>query len=133
MAHWIAALHKKKFVFDATNYCGVHITFQMSKVIECVLGIHLFPVMIERAFGEYQYAYLPQRGGRDAVLPYVATWLKMLNDCKKTQVYCSDVSGAFDRVCSARLLAKISFAGFTQRPVLAQRKAGFVNDRHSSL
>ena len=82
MAHWIAALHKKKSVFDAANYLGVHITSQVDKVIERVLGIQLFPVMIERAFGESQYAYRPKRGARDAMLLYVATWLKMLNDGK---------------------------------------------------
>ena len=83
MAHWIAALHKKKFVFDAANYLGVHITSQVNKVIERVLGIQLFPVMIERAFGESQYAYRPKRGARDAVLLYVATYLKKINDGMK--------------------------------------------------
>ena len=48
MAHWIAALHKKKFVFDAANYHGVHITSHESKVFERVLGIYyLFPVLSE--------------------------------------------------------------------------------------
>ena len=45
------------------------------------------------------------------MLLYVATWLKMLNDDKKIGVYCSDVSGAFDPVCSARLLAKLASLG----------------------
>ena len=51
-AHWIAALHNKQSVFDASNYSGVHSTSQASKVIERVLGMHLFPPLIERAFGE---------------------------------------------------------------------------------
>ena len=82
MAHWAAALHKNKFVFDAANNSGVHITSQVRKVIERVLEIHLFPVLIERSFGESQYAYRPKRGARDAVLLYVATWLKMSKDGK---------------------------------------------------
>ena len=112
--HWIAALHEKKSVFDASNYRGVHLTSQASKVIERVLGIHLFPQLIERAFGESQYAYRPKRGARDAVMLYVATWLTMLNNRKKVGVYCSDVSGAFDRVCAARLLQKLSALGLNR-------------------
>ena len=45
------------------------------------------------------------------MLLYVTTWLKITNDGKKILVYCSDVSGAFDRVCSARLLAKLASLG----------------------
>ena len=83
----------------------------MIKFIGRVLGIHLVPVMIERAFGESQYGYRPKRGARHAVLLYVATWLKMLNDGNKIGLYCSDVSGAFDRVCAARLLYKLASLG----------------------
>jgi len=110
-SHWIAALHKKKSVFDALNYRGVHLTSQASKVIERVLGQFLFPPLIERAFGECQFAYRPKRGARDAVLVYVVTWLRMLNDGKKVGVYCSDVSGAFDRVSAERLLDKLASLG----------------------
>ena len=73
--------------------------------------MHLFPPLIERAFGECQFAYRPKRGARDAVLLYVASWLTMLNDGLKVGVYCSDVSGAFDRVSAARLLDKLSALG----------------------
>ena len=57
-------------------------TSQVSKVIERVLGIHLFQRIIERVFGDSQFAYRPKRGARDAVLLYVAIWLTMLNDSK---------------------------------------------------
>ena len=40
-----------------------------------------------------------------------ATWPTMLNNRKKVGVYCSDVSGAFDRVCAARLLQKLAALG----------------------
>ena len=101
-------------------------------MIERVLGIHLFPVLIECAFGECQYAYRPKRGARDAVLLYVATWLKMLNDGNTIGVYCSDVSGAFDRICLARFLAKLVSLGL-HRDLFGLVKTDFVNDRHSSL
>ena len=34
-----------------------------------------------------------------------------MNQRKKTAVYCSDVSGAFDRVCMPRMVAKLSASG----------------------
>ena len=106
--HWIAALYKKKSVFDPLNYRGIHLTAQASKVIERLLGRFLFPPLVERAFGDFQFAYRPKRGARDAVAVYVVTWISMLNDRKKIGVYCSDVSGAFDRVSARRLLDKLA-------------------------
>ena len=111
IAHWITALHKKKSVYSALHYRGVHLTAQASKVIERVLGRHLFPPLVERAFGDAQFAYRPKLGARDAVLVYVATWLHMMNKGKKIGVYCSDVSGAFDKVSAARLLQKLAAHG----------------------
>ena len=73
--------------------------------------MHIFPPLIERAFTEIRFAYRPKRGARDAALLYVATWLSMLNDTKKIGVYCSDVSGAFDKVSAARLLEKLASLG----------------------
>ena len=73
--------------------------------------MHLFPPLIERAFGECQFAYRPKRGARDAVLLYVASWFIMWSDGLKVGVYCSDVSGAFDRVSAARLLDKLPAPG----------------------
>ena len=40
-AHWILPLYKKRSVFDASNYRGVHLTSQVAKVIERLLDIHL--------------------------------------------------------------------------------------------
>ncbi len=109
--HWIIALHKKKSVYDALNYRGIHLTSQASKVIERILGLHLFPPLVERAFGEAQFAYRPKRGARDAVLVYVTSWLYMMNERRKIGVYCSDVSGAFDRVPVDRLVDKLAAHG----------------------
>ena len=70
--------------------------------------MHLFPPPIELAFTESQFSYRPKRGARDAVLLDVATLLSMLNVWKKIGVYCSDVSGAYDRVSAERLLDKLA-------------------------
>ena len=58
--HWIAVLHKKKSVSDATNYLGIHITSQASRVIKRVLRMHLFRPLIKLAFTESQFAYRPK-------------------------------------------------------------------------
>ena len=97
---------KEKSVFESENCKGANLTARASKVIERVLGRFLFPPLVERAFGDFQFAYRPKRGARDAVAVYVITWISMLNDRKKVGVYCSDVSGAFDRVFAKRLLDK---------------------------
>ena len=80
-------------------------------------------------FGRNQFAYMPQRGARDALAHLVITWL--LQFCKKLKiaVYCSDVSGAFDKVNSSRLLRKLQAKGVPEEILavlkswLAARKA----------
>ena len=74
--------------------------------------MHLFPPLIEPAFGECQFAYRLTRGARDAVLLHVVSWLAMLNGGLDVGFYCSDVSVVFDRVSVARLFDKSSAVGF---------------------
>ena len=109
--HWICAIHKKKSVYVPLHYRGVHLTAQASKAIERVLRDLFLPKLVLKAFGECQFAYTPKRGARDAVAVYVLSWLKDINAGKKVGVYCSDVSGAFDRVSARRLLHKLSCHG----------------------
>ena len=45
------------------------------------------------------------------MLLYVTTWLKLRNGSKTNLLYCSDVNGALDRVCAARLLDKLASLG----------------------
>ena len=40
--HWIHPLHKRKSRADAKNCRGVHLTTQLSKVVERVIGVCLF-------------------------------------------------------------------------------------------
>ena len=54
-----------------------------------------------------QFAYMPERGARDALAHLVLTWISMMGRQRKIAVYCSDVSGAFDEVNSMNFLRKL--------------------------
>ena len=84
----------------------------MSKVAERLL-LPLIEPHISRtvAFGPNQFAYTKCRGARDALAYLTMSWLLALNRRKKGAVYCSDVSGAFDRVRAERLLEKLRCKG----------------------
>jgi hypothetical protein len=58
-------------------------------------------------FGPSQFAYTKERGARDALAHLVLTWIKARGKKSKVAVYCSDVSGAFDRVKTDRLITKL--------------------------
>ena len=131
--HWICALHKKKSPSDPNNYRGLQLTSQLSKVMERFIGL-LFQPFLERslAFGENQFAYCKGKGSRDAILFLILNWLLALAAGNKIAVYCSDVSGAFDKVSSSRLLEKLSIHGVhadilkVLRSWLGERKANVV-------
>ena len=57
--------------------------------------------------GANQFAYTKKRGSRDVLALLTMRWLKALDLNMKILVYCSDVSGAFDRVDKDRLVAKV--------------------------
>ena len=58
-------------------------------------------------FGPNQFAYTPERGARDALAYLAMVWITALAKHMKVAVYCSDVSGAFDRVQIDRLADKL--------------------------
>ncbi len=107
--HWVVPLYKKKSRADPSNYRGVHLTAQVSKAAERVLGPH-FQRHLEQsgAFGDRQFAYSKGKGYGDALALSLLTWLLALEHGFLVALYCSDVSGAFDRVCSRRLGAKLA-------------------------
>ena len=108
MVHWMVPLYKKNSVYDARNYRGIHLTSQLSKAAERVLASLFVPQLIRiSAFGYNQFAYMPERGARDALAHLVATWISLFGRKRKIGVYCSDVSGAFDKVNARRLLRKL--------------------------
>ena len=110
--HWLACLHKKKCVSDPKNYRGVHMTAQLAKVLERFIGLIFLPVLsCEKSIGENQFAYVKERGARDAVAYLVLAWLAAFKEKASIALYMSDVSGAFDRVSACRLLEKLRAKG----------------------
>ena len=110
--HWLLPLFKKKARSDPDNYRGIHLTSQLSKAVERVLASLFLPYLTQvGAFGRNQFAYIRQRGYRDALAFAVFTWVWALGHGKRIATYCYDVSGAFDRVNAERLVAKLRAAG----------------------
>ena len=94
-------------------------TSQISKVAERVFASVFVPQLIcSGAYGRNQFAYMPERGARDALAQLVLTWISLLAKRRKIAVYCSDVSGAFDKVNSRRLLRKLRARGVSDEILL---------------
>lgn len=106
--HWIIPLYKKRSVYLPDNYRGIHLTSQISKVVERLLQQTFMPfVATSVSFGPNQFAYTKEHGARDALAHLALVWLKALSKGRKIGLYCSDVSGAFDRVSVKRLVQKL--------------------------
>ena len=104
---WVCHLFKKRSVFDPGNYRGLQITSQLSKLVERIIGGMCLPRLVsDGLFGENQFAYTPKRSARDALLYLVLTWILCFAQGCRVGIYCSDVSGAFDKVPAKRLLQK---------------------------
>ena len=113
--HWVACLHKKKSVCDPNNYRGVHMTAQFAKVLERFIGLIFLPVLTSpESIGKNQFAYVKERGARDAVAYLVLAWLAAFKEKASIALYMSDVSGAFDRVSASRLLSKLRAKGIPE-------------------
>ena len=112
LIHWIVPLFKKGAVFDPSKYRGIHLTAQLSKAVERIIGNKLYVYLSDsRAFGENQFAYQKNRGARDLLAYVVLTWLHGFISKKQFGYLCSDVSSAFDKVRSERLLDKLKAIG----------------------
>ena len=107
--HWVVPLHKKKETFLCQNYRGVHLTAQLSKVMERLLGtLWLDAANSDAQVGDNQFAYRKKRGGRDLLAYASLKWLWAMRMKQKVAIYLSDVSGAFDKVEAERLFAKLT-------------------------
>ncbi len=121
--HNIVPLYKKKAKSDPRNYRGVHLTSQMSKAVERVVGRLFLPkLQASGAFGSNQFAYSTGRGHLDALALSTLSWLLSLERGNLVALYCSDVSGAFDRVWESRLVSKLERSGLHPR-ILALLKS----------
>eukprot|EP00969_Alexandrium_andersonii_P138301 6115714-Alexandrium_andersonii.AAC.1 len=57
----------------------------------------LAPLFVPRlisldAFGPSQFAYVPGRGARDAIMIFVLSWLAAFASGRRVALYCADVS-----------------------------------------
>jgi hypothetical protein len=132
LQHWIVPLYKKKNVYSPGNYRGIHLTAQLSKVVERLLKKLYVPyISAISAFGPNQFAYTTGRGARDALAFLLLTWIKALAAGKRVGVYCSDVAGAFDRVPMARLVAKLKSKNL--HPQIVKVLASWLRQRSSRV
>ena len=110
-----------------------------NKVVERIIG-HLFLPFLECSgvFGARQFAYRPKRGLRDALAYNLMAWITLIDSGNKVALYCSDVSGAFDKVSTPRLRMKLLHSGLHAKIVdatcswLEERRAVVVVDSASS-
>ena len=110
--HRLSPLFKKGAVHNADNYRGLHLTSVMSKVAERVLKVPFEKfVDVVDAFGQNQWAFRRGRGCPDLVLLLVCSWLRDFQLRRKVGNFLSDISGAFDRVDSEKLLYKMRRIG----------------------
>eukprot|EP00969_Alexandrium_andersonii_P001760 77707-Alexandrium_andersonii.AAC.1 len=80
--------------------------------MERFLSRLVLPRLLAReAFGSSQFAYIPGRGARDALLFLVLELLAAFANGRRVALYCSGVSGAFDKVCASLLSKKLTAAG----------------------
>ena len=123
MEHWIILLYKRKSVYQARNYTGIHFTSQISKVAKRVLVSIFVPQLIgSGAYGRNQFAYMLERGATDALAHLVITWLLQCCRNHKIAVYCSNVPGPFDNVNSNKLIRKLKAKGLSKE-ILAVLKS----------
>ena len=65
--------------------------------------------------GPNQYAYCKGKGYKDTLTVNVCNWIWLMEQGYVVGLYCSDVSGAIDRVDRDRLCEKLSVYGFHPR------------------
>ena len=83
--HWIIPIYKKLLTFLPCNYRGVHLTAQLSKVVERLFKRMLDPYL-ERtmSYGTNQFAYRKNRGSRDVLALLMLQWLSVSGSVRKS-------------------------------------------------
>ena len=78
--HWIVPIFKRGSVFKPANYRGIHMTAQLSKIVERLIKRMVEPYLEHSlALGVNQFAYRAQRGARDALAFLTLQWMCALN------------------------------------------------------
>ena len=114
------------------NYRGVHLTPQISKIVERTAGSLFLPWLEHtEAYGVQQFAYAKGRGYKDVLAINTLEWLLLLEKGFAVGVYCSDVSGAFDRVSRLLLNAKLRRLGL--HPSALSFLESWLEDRWSQV
>ncbi len=109
-------IYKTAAVFKGTNYRGVHLTAQIAKAVETIIGNNITQHLTNTCgYGPNQFAYEKERGCRDALVHLMLTWLDGMDRRFKFGLYCADVAGAFDRVRAVRLCEKLRAKGVCER------------------
>ena len=129
--HRICPLHKKKSRASPGNYRGIQLTSQVSKAAERVLAHTFVPTLSMGMYGDNQFAYREGHGARDALLYLVLTWLLAMANGKKIVVYCSDVQGAFDKVCARILTDNLKSAGIPANALHVVQS--WLGERHATV
>ena len=74
--HWVVPLYKTKAVFDPRNHRGVHLSAQLSKAVERLIGMLWIPkVSADAVIVTNQFAYRKLRGSHALAL-VVLSWLE---------------------------------------------------------
>ena len=119
-------------VFQPQNYRGIHMTAQLSKVVERLVLLLLTPhVTLWSLAGENQFAYTKKRGARDVLALLALRWVMALDKGHKIAVYCPDVSGASDKVSRRRLLDKLAAKGID--PQLLKLIGSWLEPRNATV
>ena len=90
----------------------MHLTSIVGKIVERAISSIITPrLFLSGAFGQNQFAYLERRSCRDLLGLLTLQWIRSISEKKVVGAFFSDISGAFDRVSSQRLLQKLEIAG----------------------
>ena len=110
--HRLHPLFKKGIYFHPNNYRGLHITSILSKIAEKMIAAGLSRAFQKHMYGVNQWAYSKGKSAQDAICYIIHTWIYHICNGCKVGLYMTDISGAFDRVDTNLLLAKLRQAGF---------------------
>ena len=114
--HWVQPLYKKGSPSLPGNYRGVHLTPILSKIAERTIGKLFLPYLEStNAYGTRQWAFRKDHSCRDLITLRMLNWILAAHNNMKTGFFLSDISGAFDRVESKKLLNKLEHTGISPK------------------